>query len=91
MDDQRKDHIDQKGPKQRNRSKQLPTQYLPIDDVENINSTNKERDLLLAKKKECRKGSRGTAELLYIAQYILNESKTRWKNLSMACWILCRL
>ena len=36
--------------------------------------------------KECRKGSRGTAELLYIDQHILNESKTRWKNLAMA-WI----
>ena len=36
--------------------------------------------------KECRKGSRGTAELLffYIDQYILNESKTRRKNLAMA-------
>ena len=32
--------------------------------------------------KGCRKGSRGTAELLYI----LNESKTRRKNLAMA-WI----
>ena len=36
--------------------------------------------------KECRKGSRGTAELLYIDQHILNESKTRRKNLAMA-WI----
>ena len=32
------------------------------------------------------KGSRGTAELLYIDQYILNESKTRRENLAMA-WI----
>ena len=37
-------------------------------------------------KKECRKGSRGTAELLYIDQHILNESKNRRKNLAMA-WI----
>ncbi len=36
--------------------------------------------------KECRKGSRGTAELLYIDQHVLNESKTRRKNLAMA-WI----
>ena len=50
MDDQRKDHIDIKGPKQRNRPKQLQTHNLPSDDVENINSTNKERDLLLANK-----------------------------------------
>ena len=36
--------------------------------------------------KGCRKCSRGTAELLYIDQHILNESKTRRKNLAMA-WI----
>ena len=34
--------------------------------------------------KGCRKGSRGTAELLYIDQHILNESKTRRKNQAMA-------
>ena len=32
------------------------------------------------------KGSRGTEELLYIDQHILDESKTRQKNLAMA-WI----
>ena len=36
--------------------------------------------------KGCRKGSKGTAELLYIDQHILNESKTRRKNLAKA-WI----
>ena len=36
--------------------------------------------------KGCRNGSRGTAELLYIAQHIINESKTRRKNLAMT-WI----
>ena len=50
MDDQRKDHIDPKGPEQRNRPGQLQTNNLPTDHVENINSTNKERDLLLVKK-----------------------------------------
>ena len=50
MDDQRKEHIDPKGPKQRNRSKQLQTHNLPINDTENINSTNKEKDLLIANK-----------------------------------------
>ena len=50
MDDQRKDHIDTKGPKKRNCPKQLPIHNLPTDDVENINSTNKGRDLLLANK-----------------------------------------
>ena len=50
MVDQRKDHNYPKGPKQRNRSKQLHTHNLPTDDVESIISTNKERDLLLANK-----------------------------------------
>ena len=92
LDDERKDHIDPKGPKQRNCSKQLQTDNLLTDDVENINSTNKRRDLLLTNKpwieeqKGCRKGSRGTAELLYIDKHILNESKTRRKNIAMA-WI----
>ena len=35
---------------------------------------------------EEQKGSRGTAKLLYIDQHILNESKTRRKNLAIA-WI----
>ena len=36
--------------------------------------------------KGCRKGSRGTAELLYIDQHIINKSRTRRTNLAMA-WI----
>ena len=36
--------------------------------------------------KGCRKRTRGTEELLYIDQQILNKSKMRWKNLAMA-WI----
>ena len=44
------------------------------------------RGLFPEEQKGCRKGSRGIAELLYIDQHILNESKTRWKNLAMA-WI----
>ena len=50
MDDQRKDHIDIKKNKQRNRPKQLQTHKLPTDDVENINSTCKARDLQLPDK-----------------------------------------
>ena len=50
VDDQRKDDIDTKGPKQRNRPKQLQTHNLLTNDVENINSTNKGRDLPLANK-----------------------------------------
>ena len=36
------------------------------------------------KEKGCCKWSRGTAELLYIDQHILSESKTRRKNLAIA-------
>ena len=50
MGDQRKDPIDPKRPKKRNRCKQLQTHDLTTDDEENINSTNKERDLPLANK-----------------------------------------
>ena len=39
LNDQKKDNIDTKGPKQRNRPKQLQTHNLPVDNVENINST----------------------------------------------------
>ena len=39
-----------KGPKQRKCHKQLQTHNLPTNNVENINSTNKERNLLLANK-----------------------------------------
>ena len=44
------------------------------------------RRLFPDEQKGCRKGSRGTAELFYIDQHILNESKTRRKNLAMG-WI----
>ena len=43
-------------------------------------------ELFPDEQKGCRKGSRGTAEFLYIDQHILNESKTRRKNLAVA-WI----
>ena len=42
------------------------------------------RGIFTEEQKECRKRSRGTEELLYIDQYIVNESKTRRKNLAMA-------
>ena len=44
------------------------------------------RVLFPDEQKGCHKGSRGTADLLYIDQHILNESKNRRKNLAMA-WI----
>ena len=48
IDDQKKDHIDPKGPPQGSHLKQLLIHNLPTNDVENINRTNKWRDLLLA-------------------------------------------
>ena len=50
VDDERKDYIDSKGPKQKNRPKQSHNHNLPNNDVENINSTNRGRDLLLSNK-----------------------------------------
>ena len=50
MDEQRKDYIIPEGPKQRNCYKQLQTDNLPTNDVENTNSTNKGKDLILANK-----------------------------------------
>ena len=91
LDDQRKDYINPKGFKPRNCSKQLQTHNLPTDDVEHINREETHfpltsRGLFPEDQKGCRKWSRGTAELLYVDQHILNESKTRRKNLAMA-WI----
>ena len=62
--------------------------------MENLNSTKKGRDLLFTNKpwivpwgtKRMPQRSRGTAELLYIEQHILNKTKTRRKNLAMV-WI----
>ena len=50
MVDQRRDYIYLEWINQGKRSKQLQTQNLPTDDMENINSTNKGRDLLLSNK-----------------------------------------
>ena len=43
------------------------------------------RGLFPEEQKGCCKRSRGTVKLLYIDQRILNESKTRRKNLAMVC------
>ena len=50
LDDQWKDYINLKGSKQKNCSRQLQNDNLPTDIVENTNSTNKEKYLLLANK-----------------------------------------
>ena len=56
---------------------------------EEINYSLTSRGLFPKEQKGCHKGSRGTSELLYIDQHILNKSKTRRKNLAMS-WIDCK-
>ena len=89
MDDKRKDHVDPKGPKQKNICKQLQTiTCLPMmwKIREEMYYSLKSRGLFSVEQKGCHRGSRGTTGLLYIDHHILNESTTRRKNLAMA-WI----
>ena len=87
MNDQRKDHIDPKGPPQRNCPKQLQTHKILTAQIrEEIYYSLTSRGLIPDEQKGCRVGPRGIGELLYIDQHILNESKTRRKNLAIA-WI----
>ena len=51
---------------------------------EEIYNSVRSRRLFPDEQKACCKGSRDTAELLYIDQHILDESKTRRKNLAIA-------
>ena len=62
---------------------------LTVQIRENIYYSLTSRGLFLDEQKECCKGSRGTTELLYIDQHLLNESKTRRKNIAIA-WIECK-
>ena len=94
MDDQRKDYINPKDPSKGT----APNNYRPITCLptmwkilttqlrEKIYYSLTSHGLLSDQQKGCRKGSRGTAELLYIDQHILNESRTRRKNLAVD-WI----
>ena len=94
MDDQKKDYINPKGPKQRNCSNNYrPITCLPMmrkiriaQIREKIYYSLTSHGMFPDEQKGCRKGSRRTLELLYIDQHILNESKTRRKNLVMS-WI----
>ena len=70
-----------------------PTTFLPMmwkiltaQIKEEIHYSLTSRSLFPEEQTGCRKGPRGTAGLLYIDQHILNESKTRRKDLAMA-WI----
>ena len=95
MDDQKKKHIDPEGPAKRETT---PNNYRPKTCLpmmwkistaqirEEIYYFLKSRVLFPKEHNGCCKGSRSTGDLLYIDQHILNESKTRRKNLAMA-WI----
>ena len=94
MDDQRKDDLDPKRPSMGSAKNNyryitcLPMMWkiLIAQIREETYSSLTSRGLFLEEQKGCRKGSRGTAELLYIDQHILNETKIRRENLAMA-WI----
>ena len=94
MDDQRKDYINPKDPSKGTAlNNYRPITCLPMmlkiltaQIREKIYYSLTSRGLFPDEQKGCRQGSRGTAEFLYIDQHILNESKTRRKNLAMA-WI----
>ena len=86
--------IDQRDPlKGTTPNNNRPTTYLLVmrkiltaQIKEEIYDSITSRVFFLEEQKVCHKGSRGTGELFYIDQHILNESKTRRKNLAMA-WI----
>ena len=94
VDDQRKDHIDTKAPKQRNSPKQSYTHNLPTNDVENINSTSKGRGLLLANNpwvvpwriERMLQTIQRHSRITFHRSHILNVSKTIGNNLAMT-WI----
>ena len=94
VDDQSKNPIDTKNSKKGT----APNNYRPITCLpmmwkiltaqikEEIYYSLTSRGLFPDEQKGCCKGSRGRAELLYIDQHILNESRTIRKNLAIA-WI----
>ena len=94
LNDQRKDYINPKEPKQRNCPKQLQTDNLPTKDAEDTNSTHKVNDILLTNKPRIvlwrtermpQRIQRHSKITLHRSTH-RNESKTRRKNLAMA-WI----
>ena len=95
MDDQRKDHLIQKDPSKRTalNNYRLITCQLIIWKILTAQIRAEMYHLLTScglfpdEQKGCYKGSKGKAELIDIDQHILNESKTRMKDLSMA-WII---
>ena len=95
VDDQRKDHIDPEEPLKGNN----PNNYRPITCLpmmwkisaaqirKEIYNSRTSCGLFPEEEKGYQNGSRGSRELLYIDQHILNKRKTKWKNLVMT-WIV---
>ena len=93
-DDQKKDHTNPKRPLKGT----VPNDYRPLMCLpimwkiltawirEEIYVSLTNPQIVSRGTERCRKGSRGTGELLCIDQRIFNESKTRQKNQAMA-WI----
>ena len=92
IDDHRKDHIDPKGPSTGTAPHNhkliicLPMMWkiLTAQIRKEIYYSLTSHGMFSDEQKWCRKGSRGSTELLFIDQNILNEGKTRWKNLAMS-------
>ena len=86
MDHQRKDNIEPEGTLQWNCPKMsMMKKILTAQIRKEIYYLLASPGLLPEEQKGCRKGSRATAELLYIDQHILNKNKTRRKN--VISWI----
>ena len=88
MDDQVKDDPHPERPQKRKRPKQLLTDNVPTDDVENTAQIGKEiyyssisRRLFPEDQKGCHQGTRRPRELQYVDLHILNESKTKRKKI----------
>ena len=88
MDDQRKDPSKGTNPNNYRPITCLPMmwQIFTAQIREEIYYSLTNRGLFPEEQKGCCKVSRGTEELLFVEQHILNERKTRRKNLAMA-WI----
>ena len=92
MDEKREDYSDPKRHHQNNRPKQRKTHNVLTNYVEILTAQIREEiyyslishRIFTDEQKGCRMRTSGTGKLLYVDKYILNKSKTRWKNLLRA-------
>ena len=96
VDEQSKDHIDTKGLKEKAQTQHLQThnclpmiwKILTAQIREEMYYSLTSHGFLPDEHKGCCKGSRGTVELLYIDQHILDESKKRAYDMVPHSWII---